>query len=86
MTFAPDRVLLRTRRLSTIVNGRPMTQIDVCRKIKIPQSTYSAIERGLMRPDTATDKKLRKMFDLPKGYFTDEDDTLIDEECTSEAN
>ena len=83
MTYAPERELLRTRRLSTIINGRSMTQIDVCRKIKIPQTTYSAIERGLMRPDQATDKKLRKMFNLPKNYF--DDDTMADEEVDVEA-
>ena len=71
MTYAPERVLLRTRRLQTIVNGRPMTQIDVCRKLRIPQTTYSAIERGLMRPAPSTGKKLSEMFNLPKDYFNE---------------
>lgn len=73
MTYAPERVELRTRRLQTIVNGRPMTQIDVCRRIKIPQTTYSSIERGLMTPNPSTKKKLIKMFDLPKNYFDEEE-------------
>lgn len=72
MTYAPERELLRTRRLTTLVNGRPMTQFDVCRKIKTSQAKYSQIERGLTKPSPDEEKKLVKMFNLPEDYFDDE--------------
>lgn len=79
MTYVPERDLLRTRRLMTVVNGKSMTQIDVCRKIKIPQTTYSAIERGLFTPSEKVQKKLCKMFDLPADYFKETEETEDDE-------
>mgnify|MGYP002625087038 CR=1 FL=1 len=71
--YRPPRDEMRIRRLQTIVNGRPMTQIDICRKLRVPQPTYSSWERGLTTPPPKHQKKLVELLNLPKDYFTREE-------------
>ena len=71
---------MRIRRLQTIVDGRPMTQNDMSRKLRVPQTTYSSWERGLTTPPPAMQKKLVKILGLPKDYFTREDEEQNTEE------
>jgi len=80
LTYVPERDLLRNKRLTTIVNGRQMTQFDVCRKIKISQTAYSQIERGLFTPSEKVQKKLIKLFDLPPDYFKEQEEDEGDDE------
>ena len=60
---------MRTRRLTTIIDGRPMTQNDMSRRLRIPQTTYSAYERGAATPPPKMQKKIIKLLNLPADYF-----------------
>jgi len=64
---------MRTRRLMTVVDGRQLTQTDISRKLRVPQTTYSSWERGLTTPPPKHQKKLIKLLNLPKDYFTREE-------------
>lgn len=67
MIYGQARTLLRDRRIEL-----KMTQRDVCRKINMPQSTYSAIECGFAIPSEPARVKLDDLFNLPPKYWDEE--------------
>jgi transcriptional regulator with XRE-family HTH domain len=71
---------MRTRRLTTIIDGRQMTQTDISRKLRVPQTTYSSWERGLTTPPPKHQKKLIKLLNLPKDYFEAPEEEVEDDE------
>ena len=79
-TYRAPRDEMRTRRLTTIIDGRPMTQNDMSRRLRIPQTTYSAYERGAATPPPKMQKKIIKLLNLPKDYFEDKEPNQSEEE------
>lgn len=78
--YRPPRDEMRTRRLMTIIDGRQMTQTDISRKLRVPQTTYSSWERGLTTPPPKHQKKLIKLLNLPKDYFKAAEEDPDDDE------
>ena len=78
--YRPPRDEMRIRRLQTIVDGRPMTQNDMSRKLRVPQTTYSSWERGVTTPPPKHQKKLIKLLNLPKDYFKEAEEESEDDE------
>lgn len=78
--YRPPRDEMRTRRLTTIIDGRQMTQTDMSRKLRVPQTTYSSWERGLTTPPPAMQKKIVKLLNLPKDYFKATEEESADDE------
>lgn len=63
------------KRLERLRIAKNLSKAELCRQLKIPQTTYSGYALGTREPDLATIQKLAKYFGVNSNYLITGEDT-----------